>query len=144
MPLGICLLHSRVDGGGEFIADIYRDYCKFRRSFSSSAHPTLRNKMASTNWRGAQQSWTWPEVYRKDLRCCSLFGEKWRPPRCFYSTACRTRLLVATRRTTGYLANTPTYPFCGLLGPDQIGQSSASGALPLRHTQSPHHLQSEQ
>ena len=49
----------------------------------------------------------------------SLFGEKWRPPRCFYSTACRTRPLTA-RRTTEYSRNALICTFFGLLRPIHI------------------------
>ena len=48
-------------------------------------------------------------------------GGNWWPPRCFYSISCQTRPSVATHRTTGCSANTPTYAFCELLGSVYIG-----------------------
>ena len=42
MPLGLRLQHLHSDGGGEFIADFYRDYCKtttIMQQFSSTNTP---------------------------------------------------------------------------------------------------------
>ena len=123
MPLGLRLQHLRADGGGEFTADYYRDYCKTTVTIQQFSSPNTPEQ----NGLSERDGRTIMDVARCLPNGAALpkSGGKWRSQRCFYSTACRTRPSATTRRTTGCLANTSTCHFSELLEP--VASSTTKG-----------------
>ena len=115
IPLGLRLQYFRANGGGEFIADYYRDYCKttvIMKQFSLPNTPEY-NDLSERDGR------TIMDVARCMLNGATLqkyLEGKWRPLLCFHSTLYRARPSAVTRRTTGCSANTSIYAFFGLPG----------------------------
>ena len=110
MPLELRFLHLRIDDGSSSLLTTTTTTARPWQSSSRSARPTLQSKIASANGKGARSWTTWPGVCSTKVRCQSFFGGKWQPPRCFYSSTCRTRPSAATRHTTGCSANASICP----------------------------------
>ena len=141
MPLGLRLLHLRVDGGDEFIADYCRDYCKTTAIIQQSRLPNTPEQNGLSERDG--------RIIMDATRCMlngaalsKSFGGEIVATVVFLHHPTNKKIGGDTLyKVFGKHAN---LSFLWTIRNRSHGDRQAHLGLSLQHTQSPHYLQSKQ